>query len=186
MKIVVSGSHSTGKSTLIGSFVDRCPQYVYEPEAYEALADDIVLTHSEGPDAEGLAALLELTLTTLKGYPRGASVIFERSPIDYLAYAAATHSMAASERSHFLRTYVPLVKNAICELDLIVWLPISEAIEARPGEDEAFRSRVDDELCKALVDDEYGLLEGAGPSVVELSTHPERRLSDLLRAVGER
>ena len=30
MRIAVSGSHSTGKSTLIAAFVAECPQYAYE------------------------------------------------------------------------------------------------------------------------------------------------------------
>src|SRR5688572_26092619 len=107
MRVAVAGSHSTGKSTLIAAFVSRCPQYVHEPEAYETLADDIVLSASEGPDVEGLAALLEHTVSILRGHSPGESVIFERSPVDYLAYAAATRSITPSERAAFIREYVP-------------------------------------------------------------------------------
>ena len=54
MRVAVSGSHSTGKSTLIAAFVDLRPQYLYEPEAYETLADDVALTAAEGPSPDGL------------------------------------------------------------------------------------------------------------------------------------
>lgn len=183
MRIAVSGSHSTGKSTLIASFVAKRPHYVYEPEAYEVLADDIALTSSEGPDAEGLAALLEYTITVLANHRPGACVVFERSPVDYLAYAAASQSMAASERAEFLSSHMPSVRASIDHLDLIVLLPVSSGyVEARPGENEPFRDRVDDELRAALIDDEYGLFEGPdAPLVLELPPSPDRQLAELMR-----
>ena len=65
MRVAVSGSHSTGKSTLIAAFLAKCPEYVHEPEAYEELADDIALLASEGPDIEGLTALLVHTVSAV-------------------------------------------------------------------------------------------------------------------------
>ena len=177
---------------LIAAFVEKCPQYVYEPEAYEVLADDITLTSSEGPDSEGLAALLRYTISVIAHHRRGASVIFERSPVDYLAYAAATRSMAASERTEFLRLHVPAVRASVRNLDMIVLLPVSSKghIVSRPGENERFRNRVDDELRRALIDDDYDLFEGRdAPLVLELSPSPDRQLAELMRRVeiaGER
>ena len=182
MRIAVSGSHSTGKSTLIAAFVARCPQYVYEPEAYEILADDIALTSSEGPDLEGLGALLEYTISALANHQAGASVIFERNPVDYLAYAAATLSMADSERSAFLRSHIPAVRASVRNLDMILLLPVSRYIGTRPGEDEDFRHRVDDALRTTLIDDDYDLFGGhEAPLVLELPPSPDRQLSELVR-----
>lgn len=185
MRIAVSGAHSTDKSsTLIAAFVARCPQYVCEPEAYEVLAEDIALTPSEGPNSEGLAALLEYTISVLEDHQRRVSVVFERSPVDYLAYAAATRSMAASERADFLRLYVPTVRAAVRNLDLIVLLPASGegSVASRPGENERFRDRVDEELRRALIDDYYDLFEGRDtPLVLELSPSPDRQLAELMR-----
>ena len=184
MRVAVSGSHSTGKSTLIAAFAAKRPQYVYEPEAYEVLADDIALTSSEGPDSEGLAALLEYTASVLANHQRGATVIFERSPVDYLAYAAASRSMAASECAEFMRAYVPMVRDSIRNLDMIVLLPVSGKgpIASRPGENERFRERVDDELRRALIDDDYDLfVDGDAPVVLELSPFPDQQLAELMR-----
>lgn len=191
MRVAVSGSHSTGKSTLIASFVAKYPQYIYEPEAYEVLADDIALSSSEGPNSEGLAALLKYTISVLANHQRGASVIFERSPVDYLAYAAATRSMAGSERMDFLHSHIPAVRTSVRNLDLIVLLPVSSDgyIDSRPGENEPFRNRVDDELRMALIDDDYDLFEGRdAPLVLELPPSPDRQLMELVRrteTVGE-
>lgn len=184
MRVAVSGSHGTGKSTLIGAFAAKRPQYAYEPEAYEVLADDIALIPSEGPDAEGLAALLEHTASVLANHRRAASVIFERSPVDYLAYAAATRSMTASERAEFMGAYVPTVRDSVRNLDLIVLLPVSSEgpIASPPGEGERFRKRVDDKLRRALIDDDYELFVGRdAPVVLELSPFPDQQLAELMR-----
>ncbi|MEM7355973.1 MAG: AAA family ATPase [Acidobacteriota bacterium] len=184
MRIAVSGSHSTGKSTLAAAFVAQCPQYVYEPEAYEMLADDITLTASEGPDVEGLAALLDYTISVLANHRAKPCVLFERSPVDYLAYAAATRSMVSTERADFLQGHLPAVRDALLDLELIVLLPVSDQgpIAARPGEDERFRSRVDDRLRRALIDDEYDLFDGPeAPQVVEFSPLPDQQLAELTR-----
>ena len=184
MRVAVSGSHSTGKSTLIAAFVAKRPHYLSEPEAFEVLADDIALTPSEGPDSEGLAALLNYTAAVLANHRPGASVIFERSPVDYLAYAAASRSMAPVERADFLRTHVPEVRDSMRHLDLIVLLPVSSEgpITARPGENERFRERVDDMLRRALIDDDHDLFGGPdAPVVVELSPSPDRQLAELMR-----
>jgi hypothetical protein len=66
MRLAVSGSHGTGKSTLIAAFIDLRPDYRYEAEAYETLADDIPLTAAEGPSPEGLQSLLDYTIAAVR------------------------------------------------------------------------------------------------------------------------
>ena len=109
MRVAVSGSHGTGKSTLIAAFLARCPHYLDEPEAFESLADDIDLTSSEGPTADGITALLDHTISAVTVHSPGAFVVFERSPVDYLAYAAASRSWPQGSVASFLETFVPRV-----------------------------------------------------------------------------
>lgn len=110
MRIAVSGSHSTGKSTLIAAFTAKRPEYIHVPEAYEELADEIAILESEGPDVDGLTLLLSHTVSVVRSHQRSAAVIFERSPVDYLAYAAASRSIARAERAAFLRSSVSAVR----------------------------------------------------------------------------
>ena len=188
MRVAVSGSHGTGKSTLIGAFVDRCPQYVYEPEAFETLADDIDLTASGGPSAEGLQALLEYTAATMAGHDPGADVVYERSPVDYLAYAVASRrTWPGGSAARFLKTQIPVVRRCLRHLDLIALLPVSATgpAQSREAEGAGFRKRVDERLRRLLIDDDHDLFgDGAGPRVVELSPRPERQLAELLRLAG--
>ena len=183
MRIAVSGSHSTGKSTLIAAFLDRCPGCLHEPEAFETLGDDVELTEAGEPAPDGLAALLRYTVSRLEGHEPGARVVFERSPADYLAYAAASRGAAwKAARREFLATHVPIVRKALERLDVIAYLPVSATgpAQARPGEDARFRRRVDECLRRALLDDEYDLFAGRGPVVRELPARADQRLAALL------
>ena len=182
MRVAVSGSHSTGKSSLISAFLERRPEYVHEPEAYEALADDIPLT-SEGPTLEGLEVLLQHTIGIVAGYGPGAHVVFERSAVDYLAYAVEGEAVRGSRASSdFLDTHLPAVRASVLNLDLIAFLPVSRGVVAREGEDDRLRRRVDERLRRALVEDDYELFgEEPSPVVVELSPMPERQLAELIR-----
>ena len=182
MRIAVSGSHGTGKSTLIAAFVDLRPEYRYEPEAYETLADDIPLTSSEGPSPEGLRSLLDFTIAAISE-PSETCVVFERSPIDYLAYASACRdAWSGPTTREFLAAAVPAVRTSLRHLDLIALLPVCEAIGARPDEDERFRKRVDDRLRRALIDDDFDLFDDRDlPRVVELSPLPARQIAELMR-----
>lgn len=182
--MAVSGSHGTGKSTLIAAFLERRPEYVHEPEAFEVLADEIALTASEGPTVDGLEALLRYTLLLVEDDAAGSRVVFERSPADYLAYAAASRrGWTARARADFIERHAPAVRAALRRLDLVVLLPVCRGgpIATRAGEGGRFRRRVDEELRRALVDDEHGLFGGGGPPVVEMPPVPERWLGELMR-----
>lgn len=184
MRVAVSGSHGTGKSTLIAAFLARHPAVVHEPEAFESLADDIDLTPTEGPTPDGLHALLEHSISAVSLHPPGACVLFERSPVDYLAYAAASRrSWPRGSIASFLSASIPRVRDAVRNLDLIVFLPVaSQGLESRKGENPRFRRRVDEALRRALVDDDYALLgESSSARVVELSPFPERQLDELIQ-----
>ena len=186
MRVAVSGSHSVGKSTLVAGFLGRHPDYAHEPEAFEVLADDIELTRSGAPTPEGLLKLLSYTVAAVQSRAALAHVMFERSPVDYLAYAAASgQAWQPGEAREFLRAQKPIVRKSIRELDLIAYLPLptDESVRRR-GEDKRIRRRVDAWLRRALLDDEYELFaDGRPPRVVALPPNPEKQLGELGRLV---
>ena len=185
MRIAVSGSHGTGKSTLIAAFLQRCPAYSHEPEAFETLGDDVALTESGEPTPQGLKALLDYTLSAVEGHVAGSRVVFERSPVDYLAYAAAGRGGEwMNAAPGFVSAHVPAVRAAVRQLDLIAYLPLTHdgPAQGRPGEDARFRRRVDDCLRRALLDDEFDVLGERGrPSVIALPSDPRKQLAELVR-----
>jgi len=187
MRLAVSGSHATGKSSLIAALLERLPGYVNEPEAFEVLGDDVPLTPSDGPSVEGLESLLQYTISVVAQHPPGSRVVFERSPVDYLAYAAASRdTWTSTSAARFLDAYLPEVRASVRHLDLIAYLPLSREgpFAARADEDDQFRNRVDHMLRRALLDDDYDLFaDGSAPDVVELSPIPRLQLGELLRRV---
>ncbi|HEV3486499.1 MAG TPA: hypothetical protein VG106_13905, partial [Vicinamibacterales bacterium] len=85
MRIAVSGTHCSGKTTLVEDFLAIHRDYAHEPEPYEWLTE----LHGEGtPDVPGVDDFyrqLEISVDRLGTHDRGAKVIAERSPIDFLA-----------------------------------------------------------------------------------------------------
>jgi len=186
LRVAVSGSHGVGKSTLIASFLDRHPEYAHEPEAFEVLADDVDITESGAPTAEGLRVLLEYTVSAVESRAAQAHVMFERSPVDYLAYAAASGgALPPGEIRSFLATQSSIVRRSVVHLDLIVYLPLPAAGPVlRRGEAKAFRRRVDGFMRRVLLDDAYDLFaDGRPPRVVSLPPARETQLSMLTRLV---
>ena len=184
MRVAVSGSQSVGKSTLIDAFLSRHPGYAHEPEAFEVLADDIELTEAGTPTLDGLRLLLNYTLAAVDSRAAQADVIFERSPVDYLAYAAASaRDWPPDQIRGFLRTQKPLVRASMRHLDLIAYLPLPAArVVRRRGEDKLLRRRVDACLRRALLDDRYQLFaDRLLPRVVALPPQPEKQLRELTR-----
>jgi hypothetical protein len=180
VRVAVSGSHGTGKSTLIAAFLARRPEYAHEPEAFETLGDDVDLSASGGPTADGLHRLIGFTAQALAAHPPASDVVHERSPVDYLAYAAASRrAWPKGEAEQFLESHAPLVRACLRDLDLIVLVPVSAAIEGRAG--DRYRKRVDEHLRRMLIDDDLDLFRDDGsPRVVELPPDPDRRLAELL------
>jgi hypothetical protein len=187
VRIAVSGSHRTGKSTLITAFLDGRPEYLHEPEAFETLADEIELLEGGVPAPDGLRALLDYTVSALESRADDANVVFERSPMDYLAYAAASgEAWPAASRGEFLRACAPLVRASLPRLQLIAYVPLPPkgSVRLDAGESPRFRKRVDERLRSALFDDAFDLFDDRArprPRVVELPAGPDRQLAELVR-----
>ena len=147
--IAVSGTHGSGKSTLIASFLDAHGDFIHEPEPYEWL------------DESDFLEQLEFSLKRLHEYCRGERVIFERSPVDFLAYLRATGELDLAKDA------LPLVARGLQQLDAIVFLPLDPAIVVPEEEDRQLRVAVDDQLARLLLDDELGLIEQTSVRVIE-------------------
>ena len=185
MRIAVSGSHGTGKSTLIAAFLERRPQYAHEPEAYEILADEVDLAGDDGPLPEGLESLLRWTLEAVARHAPGARVVHERSPVDYLAYAAASRrSWPPGDAADFIAAFAPMVRDIVRHLDLIAFLPVTRSIPGRSARTPASGAGSIADLRRALLDDEHDVFAGPRPAIVEMSSSPDRQLAALLARTG--
>lgn len=172
MRIAVSGTHCVGKSTLIEEFLRLNPGFVHEPEPYTVLVEDLSEEFSAEPCVEDFRRQLEFSIDRLSRHAPGAKVIYERCPLDFLAYIA-TFEPASIE------ALLGPIPEAMKQLDQIVYLPIDQDGPC-DAEYPKLRKAVDRRLNSILLDDEFGII---GVPIVEARGSTEQRLRIVQRAM---
>ena len=135
MKIAITGAHRVGKTTLAEKLHESLPHYHYTQEPYYDL-EETGHVFSETPNLDEYLEQLEYSVDQiLKG---GSNEIFDRCPIDFLAY------IQAIDASETLQSLYNKVQNVITEIDLIVFVPIEDPdlISCPESELPELRSRV--------------------------------------------
>src|SRR5215213_4027889 len=89
MRIAISGTHCTGKSTLIDEFLHTHPEFLHEPEPYTVMVEDLGEEFAEQPCVDDFLRQLEFNIGRLRQHARGERVIYERCPLDFIAYIDA-------------------------------------------------------------------------------------------------
>lgn len=169
MRIAISGTHCTGKSTLIDEFLRAHPEFAHEPEPYTALVEDFGEEFSAEPCVEDFVTQLEFNLARLRQHAPEGQVIYERCPLDFLAYIAALDSKS-------VESYRNSVSEGINHLDLIVYLPLDDEIETPALEFPKLRKTVDRRLSAILVDDEFEIINSSDVAIVEAAGSTAQRL----------
>lgn len=176
MRIAISGTHCTGKSTLIEEFLRAHPDFVHEPEPYTVLVEEFDEEFSAEPCVEDFYRQLEFNIDRLREHAPGTHVIYERCPIDFLAYIDALDSRAA-------QASLGLVSDAIQNLDLILYLPLDDTIEVSDDEFPKLRESVDHRLNAIFNEDEFGIISSSHVVVVEAKGSISQRLRILEKAL---
>ncbi len=149
MRIAVSGAHWCGKSTLVADLAAKLKRYSVIDEPYALLEED-GYEFAHPPSVEDYVAQLECALERIA--EPAADVIFDRSPVDFLAYLAAVDDAYDTEE------WIEPIREAVRTLDLVIFVPIEspDRIRVPKSEDRALRADVDRRL-RALLED--GALE---------------------------
>lgn len=164
MRIAVSGSHATGKSTLLQELTRRRPDIALVDESYHRLvAAGHVISHPPNPD--DFEQLFDHALTTINA-SYAQSVAFDRSPADYLAY------LAALQPGTSFADHVAATAAALQTLDLVVFVPIERRDRIATFELPRLRRRVNALLHEMLVAQTWGF---AVP-VIEVSGTVDERV----------
>jgi len=177
VRIAVSGTHCTGKSTLIEEFLQAHPDFVHEPEPYTVLVEEFGEEFSGEPCVEDFYRQLQFNVDRLKQHPREERVIYERCPIDFLAYIDVLDSQAA-------QASVGLVTEAIRSLDLILYLPIDPTLDVPHDEYPKLRESVDRRLSAVFHEDEFGIINSCDVAVIEATGSTKQRLRILEEALS--
>ena len=166
MRIAVSGTHCTGKSTLIDEFLRTHTDFVHEPEPYAVMVEELGEEFSAEPCVEDFERQLEFNIDRLKQHERGERVIYERCPIDFLAYIECRSPQTTSVTDEIL--------DAMQRLEMIVYLPIENTIES--DEFPKLRKAVDRRLNAIYNEDDLGIVSASNLKIVEATGPIEKRL----------
>jgi len=125
MRIAVSGTHCMGKTTFIEDFVAKYSDYKYIDEAYYHLQYDEEMELSLEPSLDNVLAQLDVSIAQLQEYKDQSNVIFDRLPIDCIAYGmCALLSQQMDVHNNALIERFADVKATLDSLDLILFLPL--------------------------------------------------------------
>jgi hypothetical protein len=177
MRVGISGTHGTGKTTLAGALCARLPGHVMADEPYYLLEEQ-GHEFEFPPSLEDYRALLACSVRCLNSPPL-SGVVFDRTPLDYLAYLAATGADPADDVG------TAALRSAFASLDLLVVTLITPETEQvlPPAELPGLRSRMNDALLELVHDDPLNAWEDI--PVLELDGPLDGRLGAVLAALDQ-
>jgi len=180
VRIVVSGTHASGKSTLVADLVARLPGHMALPDPFELVEVD------EPASARSFVEQLAVSAERLVELRPGSEVVAERGPVDFLAYLEALRELGRrSVDPDSLALLRATAAEAMARADLLVVLPLDpdDDIWVPEDEDRDLRDAMDRHLLDLCADEE---VLGRSVVVLEVSGPPARRVADVLGAVAAR
>ncbi len=171
MRIAISGTHFSGKSTLVEALSEALPQYTTVDEPYLVLQEE-GYEFAELPTIEDFELQLERSIGNLD--ESAPNIIYDRCPADILGYLLSHSNAEAFD----LQDWLPRAQTAIKKLDLVVFLPIEEPdrIVLPFSQDKAYRRRVDEKLKEVILQNSFDF----EMDVLEVTGSPQTRVEQVL------
>ena len=194
MRIAISGSHSLGKSTLVWDWVKQHPQYMREEEPFRALDGemyDIRFRQESNRLHNGIQMYYNASRVNLYSSINDC-VIFDRAPVDYIAYSQYTADKATTDIDDaFVAAMVPRVRETLQRLDLVVFVPMTDRWPVELEDDGIrpvdlpYRAEVDAIFKQIYRDEHFSVMpEMNRPKLIELWGSREQRLERLQQAAA--
>jgi nicotinamide riboside kinase len=172
VRVAFSGSHRTGKTTLVEALSRVLAGYEVIDEPYRLL-EEAGQELSDPPSVEDYEQQLRTSIQLVADAPQDA--LLDRCPLDFVAYLQAVdEDFEPDDWQHDVR-------RAMVRLDLVVVVPIEtpERIAVPAHEDLRLRRRVDQHVQELALEDAWGL----ALETIEVSGTLEERLRQVIRAV---
>jgi hypothetical protein len=171
MRLGVSGTHGVGKTTLVEDLGERLGDHLIVPEPLYALEEE-GYHFNIPPAAADYRAQLRRSLLLLSQPDH--NIIFDRTPLDFLAYLA----VLGSELRHEIDAAT--LRSAFASLDLLVVLPLTAETERLlPGAElPRLRRKVNAALLDLLDEDPWEAWRGV--RVLELTVPVAQRTETVL------
>lgn len=136
MRIAVTGAHQVGKTTFIQILEDRLDGYQIFQEPYYILEEQGVL-FSEEPTVDDFLLQLEYSIKLME--ERYHNVIFDRSPLDFLAYLQSLGG------EYHVTNHYEKVMDCMSSIDLLIFIRIGDPdiMDSGAADFPALRYQVD-------------------------------------------
>ncbi|MCB1072348.1 MAG: AAA family ATPase [Chlamydiia bacterium] len=172
MRISISGTHFSGKSTLVRALVKALPDYIGIDEPYFILEQEGYL-FSHPPLVQDYEQQCKRSVQLILESDK--RTIFDRCPLDFLAYA-----LAVGKDRVDLDFWKEEIEKGIHFLDFILFLPIEEKdqIPIPPSENKKLRQKVDENLYELLMEDSLAVL--GKTKVIEITGTLEKRVARVI------
>ncbi len=199
MRIAVSGTACSGKSTLVKNILAVWSNYKTPSKTYRDLIKEKNLPHSSATSIDTQWDILNFMIDQLQETNKNSNIIFDRCPLDNLAYTLWAHD---HEVEGFTKEYVDkairLTRESMRHLDIIFLLKYDPSIKIE--EDDLRDTDVNyikeiDEIFDALYiqyrqnyDADIFFPKDDSPGIIVLPTNPQKRIdmiSDYLTPAGE-
>ncbi len=189
MRIAISGTHSVGKSTLVSDFLNTHSLYTREEEPYRALRDSFDIKFGKDSTRYCNGIQLYYNISRVLSYLEGSSIIFDRSPVDYIAYSLYTAKYGQTDLDQaFVESLIEPTRSSLKNIDLLIFVPISETYPIALEDDgirytdESYRDEVDAIFKEIYREQLYNLLpEKNAPRVIEIEGPREMRIDTINR-----
>lgn len=199
MRIAFSGTANTGKSTLINNFLTVWTGYNTPERTYRDLIKEKNLEHSSNTNTTTQWEVLNFMIDQLQSYDKKSKVVFDRCPLDNLAYTLWAHDKGVEGfDKQFVDKCISLTRESMRYIDIIFLLEYSESIKI---EEDGLRDtnkdfiKEIDNIFKALFaqyeqnyDADIFFPKNDSPGVIVLPADPQRRIdiiSEYLTPTGD-
>jgi predicted ATPase len=127
MRIAISGTQNSGKSTLVRAFLQKWPMFGTPVKTYRDVIEEHSLEHSSNTNEETQLLILDWMMKTQESMPKDENIIYDRCTWDNLAYTLVANSYDQIS-DEVTAASISLVRESMKNLDIIFWLPFDEEI----------------------------------------------------------
>jgi len=190
MRISISGTACTGKSTLIKNILAVWPNYRTPDKTYRDIIVEENLPHSTVTSVDTQWRILNSMIDQLQTVEKSDNIIFDRCPLDNLVYTLwAYDNNLKGFTEEFVANSIKLTKESLRHIDLILMLRYDPVIKIiNDGVRDVnikFIKEIDDIFDSLYIqyrenyEADVFFPKDDSPGIIVLPTNPQRRIDTI-------
>lgn len=137
MRIAISGTANSGKSTLLKNFLAVWDKYKTPEKTYREVIAEGGLAHSTETTTDTQWSILNFMVDEMQKHTKDSNVIYDRCPLDNLAYTLWAHGKGIEGfDKKFVDKCINITKESMRQIDIIFLLRYDPSI---PIEEDGVR-----------------------------------------------